>query len=218
VRKKFGKTREEAEEWLGELRDALRDVAAAALDIPVPAIEPEPAALPAPDDPWLAELREAVSGEVSFELGGIRLSTAEVRDAVAALKSAKGNRVLPAFKDTGHKLKDAGKTWYLEFAEEVMQAYPELRTPVRRHAEGHFGRVKQALIFGLERFLDAVPAVAPEAPAEPVLAAEPVDVPVSELPSEALWADLESVLARFPGFDDERKEAAMAAVRLLVPA
>lgn len=218
VRRKFGKTREEAEAWLGELRDALREVAAGALS-PAAAepvtVPPEPAAaVPSGADAWLAELRGAASGEVTFMLGGLRLTAAEVRAAVVALKAAKGNRVLPAFKDTGHRLAGAGKTWYLEFADEVMQAYPELRTPVRRHAEGHFGRVKAALIFGLERFLDAAP-VTEAVPA-------PVDEPVGEavpeviaMPSAALWTELESVLARFPGLDADRVDAALETVRLL---
>lgn len=143
-------------------------------------------------------------------LGGLRLTATEVRAAVAALKAAKGNRVLPAFKDTGHRLAEAGKTWYLEFADEVMDAYPELRTPVKRHAEGHFGRVKQALIFGLERFLDAVPVTVPVD--EPVSEAVPE---VTAMPSAALWADLESVLARFPGLDLDRVDAVLETVRLL---
>lgn len=212
VRRKFGKTPEQAEAWLGELRAALREVAAEALHPAEPVtVPPEPAlAAPSEADEWLAGLHEAAPAEVTFMLGGLRLTATEVRAAVDALKAAKGNRVLPAFKDTGHRLAEAGKTWYLVFADEVMQAYPELRTPVRRHAEGHFGRVKQALIFGLERFLDAVPVAAP------------VDDPVSEavpevtaMPSAALWADLESALTRLPGFDGGRVEAALEAVRLL---
>lgn len=208
VRRKFGKTREEAEEWMAELRGALREVVGSqAPPLPVPVAEPEPAVVLA-DDPWLAELREAASGEATFELGGVRLSAAEVRSAVAALRAAKGNRVLPAFTSTGHRLAGAGKTWYLGFADEAMRQNPELRTPVRRHADGHFGRVKQALIFGLELLVADVPV------AEPVT--EAVDVPV--VPSADLWAELESVLGRIPGFDAESTEAALEAVRLLAAA
>lgn len=214
VRRKFGKTPEEAEAWLGELRDALREVAARALN-PMAAepvtVPPEPVlAVPSEADAWLAGLSGPAPAEVTFMLGGLRLTAAEVRAAVAALKAAKGNRVLPAFKDAGHRLAEAGKTWYLEFADEVMEAYPELRTPVKRHAEGHFGRVKQALIFGLERFLDAVPVAAPAD--EPVGEAVPE---VTAMPSSALWADLESVLARFPGLDLDRVDAVLETVRLL---
>jgi hypothetical protein len=210
VRRKFGKTRDQADAWMGELHDALRSVTAdGALNAPEPAIVPGPVTTMA-DDPWIAELRGAASGGVTFRLGGLLLSAAEVRAAVAALKGAKGNRVLPAFAGTGHRLAGAGKTWYLEFAEEVMQAYPELRTPVKRHAEGHFGRVKQALIFGLERFLDAVPVA--EAVSAPVSGSVPE---VTAMPSAALWADLESVLTRFPGLDGDRMGAVLETVRLL---
>jgi hypothetical protein len=205
VRRKFGKTPEQAEAWMAELREALREVAAGALAAPEPAIRPEPPA--AGDSQAEAWLAGCVPAEVTFTLGGVRLTVGEVRAAVDALKAAKGNRVLPAFKDAGHRLAGAGKTWYLEFAAEVMEAYPELRTPVRRHAEGHFGRVKQALIFGLERFLDAVPA------------GEATDVPVEEavpeVPGDDLWTELESVIARIPGFAGESVGAAVEAVRLL---
>ena len=206
VRRKFRKTPEQADAWMAELRDALREVVGSQAP-PLPAPVPEP--VPAPsDDAWMAELREAASGEVTFELGGMRLSGAEVRAAAEALKAAKGNRVLPAFKDTGHRLAGAGKTWYLGFAETVMKAHPELRTPARRHAEGHFGRVKQALIYGLELLAAGVPV------AEPVT--EAVDVPV--VPSAELWAELEDVLTRFPGFSPDTTEAALEAVRLLAAA
>jgi hypothetical protein len=217
VRRQLRLSQAEADAWLAELRDALRDVTAVGIPAaPEPVIErPAPAVAGTSEaDIWLAGLREAASGGVVFALGGLRLSAAEVRAAVDALKAAKGNRVLPAFKAAGHRLATAGKTWYLEFADEVMDAYPELRTPVRRHCEGHFGRVKQALIFGLERFLDAVPVAAPvdEPVSEPVAEVVPE---VAAMPSEELWADLESVLGRFPGLDGEKLEAAVEAVRLL---
>jgi hypothetical protein len=205
VRKKLGKSQAETDAWMAELRGALREVTSVkrALPAPMPALAPKPS-----DDAWMAELREIASGEVTFGLGGMQLTGTEVRAAAEALKAAKGNRVLPAFKDTGHKLAGAGKTWYLSFAETVMQAHPELRTPPRRHAEGHFGRVKQALIYGLELLADGVPV------------AEAVVVPVPEpvVPAADLWAELESVLARLPGFDPDVTEAAMEAVRLLAAA
>jgi hypothetical protein len=205
VRKKLGKSQADTEAWMEELRGALREITSVSHPLPVPV--PESAVTPA-DDPWTAELRDIASGEVTFELGGLRLSGAEVRAAAEALKASKGNRVLPAFKDTGHRLAEAGKTWYLGFAETVMQAHPELRTPARRHAEGHFGRVKQALIYGLELLAAGVPV------SEPVV--EAVAVPV--VPSAELWAELEGVLTRFPGFDADATEAALEAVRLLAAA
>jgi hypothetical protein len=204
VRKKFGKSQADAEAWMEELRGALREVTAVShpLHAPVPAVAPA-------DDEWMAELRGIASGDAIFELGGLRLTAAEVRAAADALRAAKGNRVLPAFKDAGHRLAEAGKTWYLGFAETVMQAHPELRTPPRRHAEGHFGRVKQALIYGLELLAAGAPV------AEPV--AEP-EVAALVVPGPDLWSELESVLARLPGFDVDTTEAAMEAVRLLAAA
>lgn len=202
VRRKFGKSQADAEAWMEELRGALREVTA--VSHPLPASAPAPVPVASADDAWTAELRDIASGDVTFELGGVRLSAAEVRAAADALKASKGNRVLPAFKDTGHRLAGAGKTWYLGFAETVMQAHPELRTPIRRHAEGHFGRVKQALIFGLELLAADVPA------------AEPVAAPVPS--SAGLWAELESLLARLPGFGTDTAEAALEAVRLLAAA
>jgi hypothetical protein len=203
VRRKFGKSQADADAWMEELRGALREVTSPR-PRPVPDFEPAPVAFPA-DDEWTAELREIASGEVTFELGGVTCSAAEVRAAAEALRAASGNRVLPVFKDAGHRLAGAGKTWYLGFAEQVMKAHPELRAPARRHAEGHFGRVKQALIFGLEQLVRDIPV------AEPVT--EAVDVPV--VPDADLWAELEFLLARLPGFDADTTEAALEAVRLL---
>lgn len=206
IRRKFRKTPEQADAWMTELRDALREVVGSQAP-PLPPV-PLPAVAPV-DDAWMAELREAASGEVTFELGGLKLSAAEVRAAVAALRETKGNRVMPAFKDAGHRLAESGKTWYLGFAETVMQQYPHLRTPARRHAEGHFGRVKQALIYGLERLVEGTPEDTPvDMPVD-----EAVTVPV--VPSGGLWAELESVLGRLPGFDADTTEAALEAVRLL---
>jgi len=206
VRRKFGKSQADAEAWMEELRGALREVTAVSHPLPAPVPVPAPAV--SADDEWMAELRDIASGDVTFELGGVRLSGAEVRAAAEVLKAAKGNRVLPAFEDAGHRLAGAGKTWYLGFAETVMRAHPELRTPVRRHAEGHFGRVKQALIYGLEQL---AASVLPEPDAEP-------EVAVRVVPSADLWAELESLLVRLPGFDADTTEAALEAVRLLAAA
>lgn len=176
----------------------LRDVVAgAAAEVPGP--EPEPEL-----EPEAAAVLAAPS-EVTFTLGGVKLTSAEVRDAVAALRACPGNRVLPAFQNAGHRLAGAGKKWYLVFADEVMDAYPELRVPPKRHSEGHFGRVKQALVFGLERFLDTVPEPAvPEPPAVPG--------------NDPLWAELESVLWRLPGFGTDDVDTALEMVRQLAAA
>lgn len=216
VRRQFGKTRDEANAWFETLKGALRDV-------PEPAVPVSPVTPEAPAAPGIA-----VDG--GYLLGGLVLSAYEVRAAADALKQSNGNQVLRAFKDFGHRLAGSGKTWYLAFAEQVMRAHPELRNPPMRHCDGHFGRVKRALIWGLEELVGDEPEVMPEPKPAPVAEAvvlpvpEPVDAPVSEpalkpvLPpdeSKALWADLEAAIARLPGFDGGNLEAAVEAVRLL---
>jgi hypothetical protein len=219
VRRQFGKTKDEANAWFETLKDALRDVPAES-SVPVsPAVSEDPAA-PA----WFSGLGIAVDG--GYLLGGLVLSAYEVRAAADALKLSNGNQVLRAFKDFSHRLAGSGKTWYLAFAEQVMRAHPELRNPPMRHCDGHFGRVKRALIWGLEELVGDEPEVMPAPKPAPVSEAVvlPVDAPVSEpalkpvLPpgeSKALWADLEAAIARLPGFDGGNLEAAVEAVRLL---
>jgi hypothetical protein len=220
VRRQFGKTRAEADAWFESLKDALRDVPAE-----VPESPPEPEVTEAQEAAvWFAGLGIAVDG--GYLLGGLVLSAYEVRAAADALKLSNGNQVLRAFKDFSHRLAGSGKTWYLAFAEQVMRAHPELRNPPMRHRDGHFGRVKRALIWGLEELVGDEPEVMPAPKPAPVAEAvtEPVGAPVSEpalrpvLPpdeSQALWADLERAIARLPGFGDGNLEAAVEAVRLL---
>jgi len=221
VRKQFGKTRDEANAWFESLKDALRDVPAG---VPAPEPEPVPVVSEAEETAaWFRRLYETAPGQ--FTLGGVTMPAAAVRVALDALRASRGNRVLPAFRDCGHPLAEAGKAWYLAFAADVMDTYPELRAPVRRHADGHFGRVKYALIAGLEILLGDVTEPEPVAAVLPAPVPAPVDGPVTEpavkdvLPpdeSGALWADLESAIARLPGFEQaESVEAALEAVRLL---
>jgi hypothetical protein len=179
---------------------------------------------------WFRRLYETAPGQ--FTLGGVTMSAAGLRRALDALRASRGNRVLPAFKDVRHPLAEAGKTWYLAFAADVMDTYPDLRAPVRRHADGHFGRVKYALVAGLEILLGDVTEPEPVATVLPDLVPVPVSEPVAEdvtvpagepvlkpvLPpaeSAALWLDLEAAIARLPGFDGGNLGAAVEAVRLL---
>jgi hypothetical protein len=131
------------------------------------------------------ELREAlreITDPTRYELGGVVLSAEQVRNAVAALRANPGNRVLPAFEAARHPLAAAGKTWYLGFADQVLKDHPECRTPKGGHFPGgHFGRVKAALIYGLELMVGREP----EAPARVF--------------DERMWAGLEAILARLPG-------------------
>jgi DNA-directed RNA polymerase specialized sigma24 family protein len=199
MRRKFGMDAEGIAIWFAELREALHDIGCHQETRPVP-VQPVPAVLSVPEP------------EGEFELGGVRLTGAEVAAAAAALRASKGNRVLPAFKDAGHKLAEAGKTWYLDFAERVMRAHPELRTEKGGHwAGGHFGRVKNALIYGLEELAGMLEEsqAAEEVPPPEVQAAMVLDGP---------WQALERVILTLPGFTAESAEAALEAVRLLAAA
>lgn len=220
VYRRLGMTRPEAAAWFGQLQEVLTEVSAAPVPSPAPACEP----LPPQGDPetvaWFEDLR--VMAGTGFLVGGLLLSEREVRDAVTALKAAGSNTVLPAWRKAGHRLAGAGKTWYLEFAGKVMEQFPALRTPKGGHFEGgHFGRVKNALIYGLQCLIGEAPDILPVP--EPVQRPEPKPAPAVVVPEtapltdqeEALWAQLETAIARLPGFAGERAEAAFEAVRLL---
>jgi hypothetical protein len=209
IRRKFKLDEEGARLWFEELAAALRDVVThkpLPEPAPEPLPEPEPVAAPAVPVTWFAELQLVVGGEFLFELGGMTLTAAEVRAAATALKETRGNRVMPAFTTSGHKLASAGLEWYLGFARQVMEQFPELRTaPGGHYPGGHFGRVKNALIFGL----DQLTADMPEAVVDQELAEllEPAPVPS---PDAQAWAEVEAALRKLPGIDPA---AALAAVR-----
>jgi hypothetical protein len=65
---------------------------------------------------------------------------------------------------------------------------------------GHFGKVKAALIYGLDKLLG-------ETPDEPWRAARVVQGP---------WQALDDVLRQFPGITGQTREAALEAVRSVV--
>jgi hypothetical protein len=179
MRRELGATdNEQVEDWMAQLRTALHEVATT-LHVRAP------------------ELAAVKTGRhvPVHEVGGMLLTGAEVRAAVAALKNSRGNRVLPAFTDAGHPLAAAGKTWYLDFAARVMEEYPETRTARGGHFPGgHFGRVKAALIYGLEQM----------APAEP------------ESADTDAWAALEAAIVQLPGVTPDTAEAMLEAARLLL--
>jgi hypothetical protein len=149
-----------------------------------------------------AELREAlrqITDPARFDVGGMVLSAEQVRAAVDALKAAPGNRVLPAFANAGHPLAGAGKTWYLGFAAEVMRQYPETRVPRGGHYPGgHFGKVKSALVYGLEKMLH-----------------EAGELPQVQPPT---WRNMELLLARMPGGNPDRVAMVMELARLVFAA
>jgi hypothetical protein len=146
-------------------------------------------------------LREAVTGAAPamFEVGGVALTAAQVRQAADALRASRGNRVLPVFQAIGHPLADAGKTWYLPFAKEEQAAYPEIRQAKGGHyIGGHGSPIKAALIHRLERMLEEKDALT-------ATVAERLNGP---------WIELEAVLARVPGATPELVAMVMDTARL----
>jgi hypothetical protein len=150
----------------------------------------------------LGQLREAlreITDPARHELGGVVLSGEQVRAAIEALRAREGNRVLPVFQDAGHPLAAAGKTWYLEFARKVLAEHPECRTPKGGHYPGgHFGKVKAALIYGMELMVGREP----EAPLQQA--------------EEHMWAALETVLRRLPGSTADRVTLLMGMTRAVL--
>jgi hypothetical protein len=198
VRRQFGKTAAEADAWFIELKDALRDITSPPPPEEAPPADPVAAADPA-DAALFAARYEAAGG---YRLGGLVLPAVQLRAAADALKVRSGNRVLPVWTDAGHPLAGAGKTWYLGFAREAMQVFPAARTAKGGHYPGgHFGRVKTALIVGLEHLAGVAATAALRAAA-----------------AEELWEELEAVMWKLPGFDLGKVDAALEAVRLLADA
>ena len=206
LRGQFGLNEEGITIWFRELRDSLREVTGRATRTAAPELGSEPVAEELPPDEevaaWFADLRKAAGLEPQIELGGLALTPGEVREAAEILQEAAGNRVQPVWARAGHRLGGAGKTWYLAFADDVMTRHPDLRTAPRRHSEGHFGRVKQALIFGLFELVNDVP--------------EPVARPAPALaPDMAPWREFDRVLRQLPGVDAARADDILTAAWLL---
>jgi hypothetical protein len=234
VRGQFGLSKEQADIWFAELQAALRDITT------------RPAPAPAPAEPEVTEPEPAAAEEVPAESGyellpGVVLTAQEVRAAFKALEASCGNRVFPAFMESAHRLAGAGREWYLEFAEAVMRRFPALRSPKGGHFPGgHFGRVKNALIYGLRNLVGEAPDIEPlPAPAPPPPVPEPEETDpfvalgaaayVTEGPpgepddpltdaERARWDDLVAALAALPGFTDRDVGAAVEAVRSLAGA
>lgn len=151
----------------------------------------------------LGQLREAlreITDPTRYDVGGMVLSAEQVRAAVAALRAAPGNRVLPAFERANHPLAAAGKTWYLDFAADVLARHPECRTPKGGHYPGgHFGKVKAALIYGLDLMVGR----------------EPEKPPVEQAEAQ-MWAALEVILTRLPGSTPDRAAMLMSLTRMVL--
>jgi hypothetical protein len=153
-------------------------------------------------DAWLADLREAlrvVASPKRYEVGGMLLSAGEVRAAIDALKGSRGNRVLPAFADSGHPLAEAGRDWYLKFAADTRAKYPECRVGKGGHYEGgHYGGVKAQLIYGLEMLIGAEPA------------------PVAQDEERRAWAALAALIGRLPGASPDKTETILELARMVL--
>lgn len=86
-----------------------------------------------------------------FEVCGVLLSASEVREAADLLKAAKGNHVHRAL--AAHRLQLEGpRKWYLAFAAEERQLFPDVRTDPKTHRQPA-DHVKRAVIHRLERIL-----------------------------------------------------------------
>ena len=182
VSRQFQLTKKNTEAWFTDLCEALREVtthsgyaepvASPVVPGDIPLTE---CAVPEPEvpDTWFEQARAAASSEPACELGGLALTREELAAAAAALRETPDTRVLPAWKKAGHRLAGQGKTWYLGFAAQVIEQYPEFDKPKGGHYPGgHGGRVKPALIFGLEMLAGTLPVDDPV----PEGAGPPVDV------------------------------------------
>jgi hypothetical protein len=154
VRTRFGISDTTATAWIGRLR---RIMGSAGRELPPPE---------------------------SYEVGGLQLTPAEIREAVEALRKAKGIMVRQPLASAGHRLASAPDAkWYLPFAKEEIKAFPELEIDPQTHKKPA-GHVKLAVLHRLERMLGLVEVSAPAAPPEePVLG--PVQIP--EIIEARLW-------------------------------
>jgi hypothetical protein len=88
----------------------------------------------------------------------------------------------------------------MEFAAGVLKEHPECRTPKGGHYPGgHFGKVKAALIYGMETMVGREPAEAPADQAE-----------------GHMWAALEAILGRLPGSTPDRVAVLMDLTRVVL--
>lgn len=148
----------------------------------------------------LGRLREAVRAAAAapdpgtFDVMGVELSAAEVRDAIDRLKAGRGNHVHTPLR--GHRLQaEAARGWYHPFSQLERQLYPECDTDSRTHRQPA-DHVKRAVIHRLERML---------AEAGLACSGEPEDVTPDEVLEAELW--------HIKGLDAEQIDAVLDAVR-----
>jgi len=147
---------------------------------------------------YLGDLRTALGSlrlgadRVTFPLGGLELTPAELLAHIDALRGNPGHHVVATWRRAGLRLKDAGKDWYLPLAKEEMRLHPESKQAGGANVQGGRGSpVKYALIRALERMLTSV-----------------ATFPVPPPPAVTAEAALRSV----PGMTEERLAAALAAL------
>jgi hypothetical protein len=138
---------------------------------------------------WVSRLRRImVSGDdlpapESHVIGGVKLTLADIRQAINILRSSRGIMVRQPLAAAGHPLAAAQEGWYHPFAKEEIRAFPEIEVDPQTH-RNPAGHVKIAVLHRLERMLGLAMAEVP-APPEP----EPEPEPAPEDLMEArLWA------------------------------
>jgi hypothetical protein len=137
-----------------------------------------------------------------FEVEGVALTAAELREAVELLKAAKGNHVHRPL--ARHRLQLEGpKGWYHPFSAEERRLYPDCAIDQQTHKKPA-DHVKRAVIHRMERMLAEAGgwAAVPEVTCEVV-------VPEPEVTSDEL---LEAELWRIKGLDAAGVDAVLAAV------
>ena len=157
----------------------------------------------------LGQVPQGQAPEVSWEVGGITLSAAQVHQAIDILEFAKGIMVAQPLASARHPLAQAAGGWYHPFSKEELRAFPEIAVDSRTHRKPA-GHVKTAVIHRLRRMLAEAGAgeMALSAPVQNTSGAvnslPPVDpweaangsstAPEAPDPDETPWDHIEAVL------------------------
>jgi hypothetical protein len=161
LREQFQISPTSAYQWVGRLRDALREA-------------PEKISLP------------AAAPVVAWTVGGVTLTIADVQDAIEVLKSTAGGiMVRQPLAKAGHVLQHADKDWYHSFSAEERKLFPALEIDPQTHKKPA-GHVRLAVVHRLERMLAEAVSVDAGESAKPVLPVAVPDEPVDLFEAE-LW-------------------------------
>jgi hypothetical protein len=154
---------------------------------------------------WMSRLRQAMTGAQpraaaeSFEVGGVILTLADIRQAIEILRRSRGIMVKQPLASAGHPLARAAAGWYHPFSRQEIADFPEIAIDPQTNKKPA-GHVKIGVIHRLERMLGFAMAES-AAPADP----EP-EVP--ESPADLLEAKLWAAGIQDAGVVDEIKAMA----------